>query len=61
MTIKTIAAFLNSRDAETCSSVLVTTVLRSAEFDYASLRKPDKNDRDLFQQHLCQCAGDRNG
>ena len=53
MTIKTIAAFLNSRDGGT---LLIGVGDDGAPFglesDYASLRKPDKNDRDLFQQHL---------
>ena len=52
-TIKTVAAFLNSRDGGT---VLLgvddggTPV--GLEADYASLRKLGKNDRDLFQLHL---------
>jgi type I restriction enzyme, R subunit len=53
MTIKTIAAFLNSRDGGT---LLIGVGDDGAPFglepDYVSLRKPDKNDRDLFQQHL---------
>jgi type I restriction enzyme R subunit len=52
-TIKTVAAFLNSRDGGT---LLIGVGDDGAPFglelDYASLRKPDKNDRDLFQQHL---------
>src|SRR5215207_7757534 len=53
MTIKTIAAFLNSRDGGT---LLIGVGDDGAPFglepDYVLLRKPDKNDRDLFQQHL---------
>jgi type I restriction enzyme, R subunit len=53
MTIKTVAAFLNSRDGGT---LLIRVGDDGAPFglesDYTSLRKPDKNDRDLFQQHL---------
>jgi hypothetical protein len=53
MTIKTVAACLNSRDGGT---LLIGVGDDGTPFglkpDYASLRKPDKNDRDLFQQHL---------
>ena len=37
---------------ERCSSVGDDGAPFGLESDYASLRKPDKNDRDLFQQHL---------
>jgi type I restriction enzyme R subunit len=52
-TIKTVTAFLNSRDGGT----LLLGVDNGGtpvglEADYASLRKPGKNDRDLFQLHL---------
>jgi type I restriction enzyme, R subunit len=52
-TIKTVAGFLNSRDGGT----LLLGVENGGtpvglEGDYASLRKPGKDDRDLFQLHL---------
>lgn len=52
-TIKTVAAFLNSRDGGT----LLLGVDNGGtpvglESDYATLRRPGKNDRDLFQLHL---------
>jgi type I restriction enzyme R subunit len=52
-TIKTVAAFLNSRDGGT----LLLGVDNGGtpvglQSDYASLRRPGKNDRDLFQLHL---------
>jgi type I restriction enzyme R subunit len=52
-TIKTVAGFLNSRDGGT----LLLGVENGGtpvglEHDYASLHKPGKDDRDLFQLHL---------
>lgn len=52
-TIKTVAAFLNSRDGGTLLlGVGDDGIPIGLESDYASLRKPGKNDRDLFQLHL---------
>jgi type I restriction enzyme, R subunit len=51
--IKTVAAFLNGHHGGT---LLIGVGDNGAPFglesDYASLRRPGKNDRDLFQQHL---------
>jgi type I restriction enzyme R subunit len=53
MTIKTVAAFLNSRDGGTLLlGVADDGTPVGLESDYASLRRPNKNDRDLFQLHL---------
>jgi type I restriction enzyme R subunit len=52
-TIKTVAAFLNSRDGGTLLiGVGDDGNPLGLEPDYASLRKPGKNDRDLFVLHL---------
>lgn len=52
-TIKTVAAFLNSRDGGTLLlGVDNGGTPAGLELDYAPLRKPGKNDRDLFQLHL---------
>lgn len=52
-TLKTVAAFANSRDGGT---LLIGVGDDGSVFglasDYASLRKPGKDDRDLFQLHL---------
>jgi len=52
-TLKTIAAFSNSRDGGTLLiGVADTGVPCGLAKDYVSLHKPGKNDRDLFQLHL---------
>ena len=52
-TIKTVAAFLNSRDGGTLLlGVGDDGIPIGLKADYASLRKPGRNDRDLFQLHL---------
>jgi type I restriction enzyme R subunit len=52
-TLKTIAAFANSRDGGTLLiGVKDDGSTCGLALDYASLRKPDKDDRDLFQLHL---------
>jgi type I restriction enzyme R subunit len=51
--LKTIAAFANSRDGGTLLiGVNDDGTPSGLTGDYASLRKPGKDDRDLFQQHL---------
>jgi type I restriction enzyme R subunit len=51
--LKTIAAFANSRDGGTLLiGVTDDGSARGLALDYASLHKPDKSDRDLFQLHL---------
>ena len=53
MVLKTIAAFANSRDGGTLLiGVNDDGTPCGLAGDYASLRKPGKDDRDLFQQHL---------
>ena len=55
--LKTIAAFLNSR---TGGTLLVGVgddgSVHGLELDYASLRKPGKDDRDLFELHVQQAV-----
>jgi type I restriction enzyme R subunit len=52
-TLKTIAAFANSRDGGTLLiGVKDDGSVCGLALDYESLRKPDKDDRDLFQLHL---------
>jgi type I restriction enzyme R subunit len=52
-TIKTVAAFLNSRDGGTLLiGVANDGTVVGLDGDYASLRHPGKDDRDLFQLHL---------
>jgi len=52
-TLKTIAAFANSRDGGTLLiGVADDGSVGGLASDYASLRKPGKDDRDLFQLHL---------
>jgi type I restriction enzyme R subunit len=54
-TLKTIAAFLNSREGGTLLiGVADDGTVFGLESDYASLRKPGKDDRDLFGLHLTQ-------
>ncbi len=51
--LKTIAAFLNSRDGGTLLiGVRDDGAVHGLASDYASLRKPGKGDRDVFEQHL---------
>ncbi len=53
MVIKTVAAFLNSRDGGTLLiGVADDGTIVGLDGDYASLRKAGKDDRDLFQLHL---------
>lgn len=52
-TLKTVAAFLNSREGGTVLiGVSDDGVVTGLGHDYASLRKDGKDDRDLFQLHL---------
>ena len=52
-TLKTIAAFLNSRDGGTLLiGVADDGTVHGLDSDYATLHKPGKDDRDQFQQHL---------
>jgi type I restriction enzyme R subunit len=54
-TLRTIAAFLNSREGGTLFiGVRDDGSVLGLESDYASLRKEDKDDRDLFGLHLGQ-------
>ena len=51
--LKTIAAFLNSRDGGTLLiGVADDGSVHGLDSDYATLHKPGKDDRDQFQQHL---------
>jgi type I restriction enzyme R subunit len=51
--LKTIAAFLNSRDGGTLLiGVADDGTVHGLESDYATLHKPGQDDRDRFQQHL---------
>jgi len=53
--IKTVAAFANSRQGGTLLiGVADDGSVHGLESDYASLRKPGKDDRDLFALHLSQ-------
>ena len=53
--LKTIAAFANSRDGGTLLiGVADDGTVHGLDCDYATLHKPGKDDRDLFQQHLAQ-------
>ncbi len=55
--LKTIAAFLNSREGGTLLiGVSDDGSVLGLESDYASLRKPGKDDRDLFSLHLGQAV-----
>ncbi len=54
-TLKTVAAFLNSRDGGTLLiGVADDGSVHGIDSDYATLRKDGKDDRDLFQLHLGQ-------
>jgi len=55
--LKTIAAFLNSREGGTLLiGVADDGSVFGLESDYATLRKEDKDDRDLFSLHLTQAV-----
>jgi type I restriction enzyme R subunit len=52
-TLKTIAAFLNSRDGGTLLiGVTDDGTVNGLDSDYAGLHKPGQDDRERFQQHL---------
>ena len=56
-TLKTIAAFLNSRESGTLLiGVADDGSVFGLDSDYATLRKPGKDDRDLFGLHLNQAV-----
>ena len=60
--LKTIAAFLNSREGGTLLiGVADDGSVFGLESDYASLRKPGKDDRDLFLLHLGQAVANSMG
>jgi type I restriction enzyme R subunit len=62
MVIKTVAAFLNSRDGGTLLiGVADDGTVVGLDADYASLRHPGKDDRDLFQLHLTSVLVDAMG
>ncbi len=53
--VKTVAGFLNSKDGGTLLiGVADDGSVEGLAHDYATLRKPGKDDRDLFQLHLTQ-------
>lgn len=60
--LKTIAAFLNSRDGGTLLlGVADDGTVHGLDADYATLHKPGHDDRDRFVQHLAQIIGQAMG